>query len=92
MKKIIQIEIECPDCDMINIRQSDLMNIQNEVMNQLSIVENVMEGRFEIGAKVVESVKEEELDRLAEDYVDNFSEDIPASIAFKDGYRKALNK
>lgn len=51
MKKIIQIEIEYPDCDELNIDTLDLLNIQNDVINQLNIVENVSEGRFNIKIK-----------------------------------------
>lgn len=96
MKKIIQIEISYPNCDTINITQADLMAIQNEVMNQLSIVEDIAEGRFEIEAKTIEPINEEELGKLALNSVKNSLFSDPANInftaylcGFKEGYREA---
>lgn len=105
-KKIIQIEIEYPDCDELNIDTLELLDIKNETMNQLGIVENVFEGRFKIGVKVVKPINEEELDRLAEEFCDKEYEN-PTDVnksqnglelgytnllnCFKAGYRKALN-
>lgn len=94
MKKTIRIDIRYPDCDFLNITAADLMAIQNEVLNQCSIAEDVAEGRFEIEAKIVEPINEEELDELAHEYVDNSLPllDGDAISCFKAGYRKALEK
>lgn len=53
MEKKIIIKINHPDCDTLNISQADLMTIQNDVLNQLGIVEDVAEGRYEIDAVCV---------------------------------------
>lgn len=104
MKKTIRIDIHY-DCDFLNITTADLMAIQNEVLNQRGIEEDVAEGRFEIDAKIVEPINEQELDELAEEYflntynkgitdpnLDIINEKKYAVSDFKAGYRKALEQ
>lgn len=93
MKQAIIIGLDIDSESNINISQSDLMSIQNEVLNQLKLVIPNMEGKVEIDAKV-KSINEEELNELSWDYLNTIF--IPcryedtAREAFKAGYRKAI--